>query len=161
MPSTIGAEPLKAAGFGALMSKELSLQKGQANDSLHGVRSCVGEKSFLFRHDLRLADSKVKKTKAWTRLLKSNQKLNKQRWIYMKARSAMMALGANAEEMRQYQILTPEDVRVSTAVAEPNLSGQRDVSLAWFWTLPEVTGETTGKKDQLLEEGEFLLFCII
>lgn len=45
-PSTIGTVQLNAAGYGALVKKELELRKGQANDCLHGVRTHLGEKSF-------------------------------------------------------------------------------------------------------------------
>lgn len=156
-PSTIGGEALKAAGYGALAEKELLLRRGQANDSLQGVRTSLGEKSFLFRHDLRLADSKVKKTKAWTRLITVNKKVNQYRWTYEKCRSAMVQLGAEKDILRFYQPLAREDCKVSTAVMMPNKSGQRDITLAWFWTLPS-SETSSGYSDQpsggeLLNEG--------
>lgn len=157
-PSTLGAEALKAAGFNALIEKELMLRKGQANDSLQGVRTSLGEKSFLFRHDLRLADSKVKKTKAWTRLVTVNKKVNRHRWVYEKSRAAMIRLGADTETMQEYRTLTRDDCRVSTAVMMPNKSGERDAKLAWFWTLrpPESSDHTSEGQSggELLNEGK-------
>lgn len=173
-PSMIGSEILRATGYGALAEKELLLRKGQANDTLQAVRTTLGEKSFLFRHDLRLADSKVKKTKSWTRLITVNKKLNAQRWIYKKCRLAMIELAGGETEIPEYRELTREDVRVSTAVMKPNQAGQRDASLAWFWTLPyptvEVHGEngdganngaennTAGPGQELLKEGNLLSY---
>lgn len=152
-PSTLGAEALKAAGFDALLDKELMLRKGQANDSLQGVRTTLGEKSFLFRHDLRLADSKVKKTKAWTRLISVNKKVNQHRWVYEKSRAAMIRLGADAD-MLGYKTLTRDDCKVSTAVMMPNKPGERDATLAWFWTLPPP--ESTDKASEAQSGGELL-----
>lgn len=157
-PSTIGGDALKAAGYGGLVEKELLLRQGQANDSLQGVRTSLGEKSFLFRHDLRLADSKVKKTKSWTRLVTVNKKVNQHRWAYEKCRAAMIRLGADDNLLGIYRTLTREDCKVSTAVMMPNQSGQRDITLAWFWTLPS-SDTRVGYMDEpssgeLLKEGK-------
>jgi hypothetical protein len=112
------------------VKRELELRKGQANDCLQGVWTHLGEKSFLFRHDLWLADSKVKKTRAWTRLMAVNKKLNQQGWVYDKAQTTMIKLGAGVSDLGKYKALTKADVAVSTAVMKPNMSGQRDAALA-------------------------------
>lgn len=135
----------------ALRHKELTLRQGQANDALQGLRSALGEKSFLFRQDLRLADSKIKKTCSWTRVTGVNKKLNYQRWVYTKARRAMVTLGADAALLKQYQVLKREDLRVSIAIMTPNAPGQRNVSLAWFWNLDLGVGAAHGD-DNLLTE---------
>lgn len=155
-PSTIGKEALKEAGYFALVEKELMLRKGQANDSLAGVRESLGEKSFLFRHDLRLANSKVRKTKAWSRLLTVNKKVNEHRWVYNKCRSAMIRLGAEESVLETYKELTREDCKVSTAVIMPNAPGQRDATLAWFWKLPNQNESGVSEVDSeggMLREG--------
>ena len=154
-PSTVGVDTLTTAGLDSLVKKELILRKGQANDCLQGVRTHLGEKSFLFRHDLRLADSKVRKTKAWTRLSTVNQKLHKERWVYEKARLAMMQLGASSTDLELYRPLTREDTRVSTAIMKPNQPGQRDASLAWFWTISK---PSEGVDGDILREGKFIQF---
>lgn len=153
-PSVIGAEECHRQGKEALVEKELTLRRGQANDCLHGIRTTLGEKSFLFRHDLRLSDSKVKKTKAWTRLVSVNKKVNKERWTYEKARSALVELGADATILDHYKPLTRQDMRVSTAIMEPNAAGQRDASLPWFWTIRiPATKDRNASSENLLSEG--------
>jgi hypothetical protein len=115
-PSVIGAKECRQQGKEALAEKELTLCQGQANNCLHDIQTMLGKTSFLFRHDLRLSDSKVKKTKAWTRLVTVNKKVNKERWTYQKARSALIDLGADASTLDHYKPLTQQDMRVSTTV---------------------------------------------
>lgn len=135
LPSTLGREVCVDGGLSDLADKEFQLRQGQANDALQGVRSSLGEKSFLYRSDLRLADSKVKKTRSWKRLMNVNKKLNFHRWVYNKARKALIALGMEDELLAFYQPLEREDLHVSTAIWQPNAPGQRNISLAWFWNL--------------------------
>lgn len=153
LPSNLGLEACQDAGLPDLIEKEFKLRQGQANDALQGVRSALGEKSFLYRSDLRLADSKVKKTRSWTRLMKINQKLNFHRWVYNKARKALLALGADERLQSIYQPLTSEQLRVSTAIMQPNAAGQRNINLAWFWN---VNLGPRDQSDNLLTECTFL-----
>lgn len=135
LPSNLGLEACEDGELRGLVDKEFKLREGQANDALQGLRSALGEKSFLFRSDLRLADSKVKKTRSWTRLMNVNEKVNFHRWVYNKARKALCRLGASDALLNHYQQLSAEHLRVSTAVVEPNASGQRNINLAWFWNM--------------------------
>ena len=48
---------------------------------------------------------------------------------------AMMALGAGLDILGRYQELQDIDLRVSTAIADPNARGHQDDALAWFWTM--------------------------
>jgi hypothetical protein len=70
LPSTFGFSQITVLGFGSLAEKELQLWEVQANDELQGVRMALGEKSFLFRKDLCLAQSKLKKGRAWGKVHK-------------------------------------------------------------------------------------------
>lgn len=156
LPSNLGLEACIDGGLKGLIEKESKLREGQANDALQGVRSSLGEKSFLFRNDLRLANSKVKKTWSWTRLMAVNQKLNLHRWVYNKARKALIELGADARIQNRYKELTADHLKVSTAVVEPNASGQRDIHLAWFWNMNLGPRDAT---DNLLTECKPTLFA--
>lgn len=82
-----------------------------------------------------------------------NKKLNQQRWVYDKARTAMIKLGAGVSDLGKYKALTKADVAVSTAVMKPNMSGQRDAGLAWFWTIHQPEEGTSGD-GELLKEGK-------
>lgn len=135
LPSSLGLQACEDADLLELVKKELQLLQGQANDCLQGVRSALGEKAFVYRHNLRTADSKVKKTRSWKKLMTVNKRLNLHRWVYSKARQSMIDLGASPALLSIYQPLEREDLRVSTAVWEPNAPGQRDIPLAWFWNM--------------------------
>ncbi|KAG2030892.1 hypothetical protein BDR03DRAFT_877264, partial [Suillus americanus] len=43
----------------------------------------------------------------------------------------------------KYLPLKKEDLKASSAVADPNAHGQRDTTLPWFWSL-DVQGDTSG-----------------
>jgi len=62
LPSTIGYERCAKLGLQSLIGMEIALREGQANDFLQAIRLAIGEKSFWFRKQLRLAASKKKKT---------------------------------------------------------------------------------------------------
>ncbi|KAL4062076.1 hypothetical protein V8B97DRAFT_2026929 [Scleroderma yunnanense] len=47
----------------------------------------------------------------------------------------MMVLGAGPDILDQYKELNRSDLKVSTAVTDPNARGHRDNTLAWFWTM--------------------------
>ncbi|KAL4074103.1 hypothetical protein J3A83DRAFT_4090326 [Scleroderma citrinum] len=46
-----------------------------------------------------------------------------------------MVLGAGPDILDQYKELNRSDLKVSTAVTDPNARGHRDNTLAWFWTM--------------------------
>lgn len=87
-----------------------------------------------------------------------NKKLNQQGWVYDKAQTTMIKLGAGVSDLGKYKALTKADVAVSTAVMKPNMSGQRDAALAWFWTIQQPE-EGTSKDGELLKEGEIYVCC--
>jgi hypothetical protein len=68
LPSTFGLSQISQLGLHTLTEKEKRLREGQANDELQGVRMALGEKSFLFRKNVHLAQSKFKKGKAWSKV---------------------------------------------------------------------------------------------
>ena len=47
----------------------------------------------------------------------------------------MIALGAGPDVLSWYQELHDTELRVSTAIADPNARGHQDDTLAWFWTM--------------------------
>ena len=50
----------------------------------------------------------------------------------------MIKLSADNNTMSRYQALTSEDLKVNTAIVEPNARGQHDVKLSWIWTMLNV-----------------------
>ena len=47
----------------------------------------------------------------------------------------MIKLGVEDHLMEKYEPLLREHLKVTTAVADPNARGQRNESLAWFWSV--------------------------
>ncbi|KIM71052.1 hypothetical protein PILCRDRAFT_33210, partial [Piloderma croceum F 1598] len=47
----------------------------------------------------------------------------------------MIRLGATDDDLKRYQVLSKEHLNITTARIDPSLRGQRNTSLAWFWTM--------------------------
>lgn len=151
LPSNISKDDRKALHLNDLATKEMALRQGQANDALQAIRLGIGEKSFRFRNQLRPANSKGAKTRAWTLINNAGRKLQQQRLIYLRARQAMIDLGASEGLLKIYQELSHTDMNTSTAVQESNARKQRDAELSWIWRTP---GIFTGDEDTFVSECE-------
>ncbi|KAG1743259.1 uncharacterized protein EDB91DRAFT_1247342 [Suillus paluster] len=55
--------------------------------------------------------------------------------IYNRTRKQMMNLGPGQHQLQKYQPLLQEQLKISTAVSDPNAQGQQNESLALFWSL--------------------------
>lgn len=135
LPSTIGGDMCGHLGLAQLAKDELELRIGQANDALHALRLSLAEKSMLFRNEVRHAKSQATTTRAWDRVRKVDIVLQQQAAIYKRCRAAIVSLDATAEELKRYRPLTDADLKVSAAITNPDGSGHRNASLAWFWTV--------------------------
>ena len=47
----------------------------------------------------------------------------------------MMKLEPGQDQLQKYKPLLREQLKISTAVGDPNARGQRNESLAWFWSV--------------------------
>ncbi|KAG1782823.1 hypothetical protein EV702DRAFT_950816, partial [Suillus placidus] len=56
--------------------------------------------------------------------------------IYTKTRKQMMKLEPGQEQLQKYKPLLREQLKISTAVGDPNARGQRNEYLAWFGPMP-------------------------
>ncbi|KAG1870277.1 hypothetical protein DFJ58DRAFT_723174 [Suillus subalutaceus] len=121
LPSNIGEVRCRELGLTNLMKEEIALREGQANDALHAIRVHLGDKAVIFRNTVRSAKSQASSTRAWTRLAKL----------------------PDHDLLKKYLPLKKEDLKASSAVADPNARGQRDTTLSWFWSL-DVQGDTSG-----------------
>lgn len=129
--------------------KELTLRQGQANDALHNLRIGLGQKSLIFRKQVRVANSQQKKTRAWSELNAIESSVRRYAQIYNKARKAMIRLGADTQLLGRYRILKRSELKASTVIATPNGAGQRNAHLAWFWTM-DIQRDT--ENDNWMEE---------
>ncbi|KAG1830857.1 hypothetical protein EV424DRAFT_1470239 [Suillus variegatus] len=142
LPSNIGAVRCRELGLTNLIKEEIALREGQANDALHAIRVHLGDKAVLFRNTVRSAKSQASSTRAWTQVRSVETAVNLHARIYSKCRSQLAKL-PDHDLLKKYLPLKKEDLKASSAVADPNARGQRDTTLSWFWSL-DVQGDTSG-----------------
>lgn len=136
LPSAYGQQQCHQLGIEKLAEKELVLREGQANDALHQIRIDLGHRSYLYRTQVRHADhSQQRKTRAWDNVHSIDDAVKIHSAIYRKCRTAMVALAASPELLDTYKELRREDLTSQTTLIDPSLSGQRNKSLPWFWTI--------------------------
>jgi hypothetical protein len=143
LPSNIGLARCIALGYESFAQQEKALRVGQMNDSLHGLRLAISRKAVVFRDGLRNARSKNKRTRSWDEILQVDGSVRHHARVYCRARAAFIRLGADTSEVARYQPLTHAQLSVTTARIDPSLRGQRDSSLAWFWSMDvQADGQT-------------------
>ncbi|KAG1722601.1 uncharacterized protein EDB91DRAFT_1255997 [Suillus paluster] len=106
-----------------------------ANDALHNLRLHLSDKAVLFQTAVWKAGSQSQLTRAWSQVKLVEQKVSLNASIYQKSRKQMIKLGVKDHLMEKYEPLLHEQLKVSTAIADPNARGQRNKSLTWFWSV--------------------------
>lgn len=142
LPSNLGPARCEELGLTHLIKEETALREGQANDSLHAIRVHLGDKAVIFRNTVRSANSQASSTRAWTQVRSVEMVVNLNASIYSKCRSQLEKLPGH-DLLKRYLPLKKADLKASSAVADPNARGQRDSTLAWFWSL-DVQGDASG-----------------
>lgn len=141
MPSTLGSVKCSELGGADLIQHELALREGQANDALHNIRVNLADKAVIFRTTVRTAKSQSMSTRAWAQVHSVDRAVCINASVYTKCRTQLANLGADDELLERYRPLLKEHLKVSTAVADPNARGQRNSTLAWFWSM-DVVGDS-------------------
>ncbi|KAH9031510.1 hypothetical protein EDB85DRAFT_1865757, partial [Lactarius pseudohatsudake] len=135
LPSHLGHNWCNTNAAEDLAKAELCLRQGQLNDSLHHIRISLGHKSYLFRNNVRPARTQRFKTRAWAGVHATESTLQHHAQVYMCARQAIVDLGASTFLLDRYKVLTRQDLSVETSIIAPQVRGQRNKSLPWFWTM--------------------------
>ncbi|KAI9436339.1 hypothetical protein H4582DRAFT_1816946 [Lactarius indigo] len=135
LPSHLGRDWCDGNPAEALAKAEIHLREGQLNDSLHHIRISLGHKSYLFRQDVRPARTQRLKTRAWAEVHAAESTVQHHARVYIRARQAMVNLGAGTSLLDRYKVLRRQDLSVKTSVIAPHVRGQRNKSLPWFWTM--------------------------
>jgi hypothetical protein len=135
LPSHLGRRWCHSNAAEDLAQAELRLREGQLNDSLHQIRIALGHKSYLFRNEVRPARSQRLKLRAWGDVHDVESTVQHHARVYTRARQAIVDLGAEAFLLERYKVLKRQDLSVQTSVIAPSVRGQRNKSLAWFWTM--------------------------
>jgi hypothetical protein len=135
LPSSLAPGEIERLGLGDLASREATLRQGQINDALEGLRMALGEKSLLFRMEVRNSKSQRTSLRAWQNVNKQDLVARQHKRGYDRARKALIRLDVDREYLSTLHDITPEDMKMSGDVTEENRIGQRSSVLAWFWRL--------------------------
>ncbi|KAF8262212.1 hypothetical protein EI94DRAFT_1603313 [Lactarius quietus] len=136
LPANLGRDWCCQNAAEDLVSAEPHLRQGQLNDTLHQIQIALGYKSYIFRNDICPASRTQRlKTHAWTELHAAESTILHHARVYMRARQAIVDLGATSSLLDRYKVLTRQHLSVSTSIISPQVCGQRNKSLPWFWTM--------------------------
>jgi hypothetical protein len=147
-----------------IMEKELELRKGHANDCLAAIRRSIGQEAFQFKKILRPAKAKVHRTRAHSAIQSIHRDLVLQCRLYKRTRKSMFCLNMDLPTLHShYKELTVDDVKVSSAISDPNIPGSTQTGLSWIWTTHQGVISTDNHltdnhlTDNHLTECEFLI----
>ncbi|KIK73360.1 hypothetical protein PAXRUDRAFT_20942 [Paxillus rubicundulus Ve08.2h10] len=135
LPSWLGHRNCNKHGLDALADLELQLRIGQANDTLQSIHFTLADKAVLFCTEVCLASNQSANTRTWGKVHQVDTVLSRHVQIYRKCRKAMVALEADKVLMERYKPLVDQDLKVTTAICDPNGSVHHMQNLAWFWTM--------------------------
>jgi hypothetical protein len=151
LPSSFGKQVCARVGWGNMALQEMELRKGQANDLLEKIRLALGHKALLYRTRVRKSKGQKTKTRTWGAVRQADQILNECVRGYLRARVAMVKLGADEEILSHYQDIGRKDLRLSGDVVEENRFGQKSDALPWFWRMGE---QNKDQRDNWMSECE-------
>jgi hypothetical protein len=135
LPSSLAPGEIERLGLADLARQEATLRRGQINDALEGLRMALGEKSLLFRTDIRNSKSQRTSLKAWDNVNKQDAVARRHKRAYDRARKALIRLDIDRDYLSTLHNITVSDMKMAGDVTEENRIGQRSSTLAWFWRL--------------------------
>jgi hypothetical protein len=135
LPSHLGRNWCDNNAAKDLADAELRLREGQLNDSLHHIRIALGHKSYLFRNNVRPARTQRLKTRAWTEVHAVESTVQHHARVYNLGRRSILDLGTDTSLLDRYKVLERQDLRTDTTVIAPEVRGQRNKPLPWFWSM--------------------------
>jgi hypothetical protein len=112
---------------------ELDLRLKQADQCLQSLRDLIADKSFQYSHVIRVTPHQGVRTRARAVIATLNRKISHFARVYGQCRLAMTRLGADVNVFNIYCILEKQDLKVSTAILNPNEPGSTRQSLSWLW----------------------------
>jgi hypothetical protein len=135
LPSSLAPGEIERLGLTGIAEQESQLRCGQINDALEGLRLALGEKSLLFRTQVRNARSQKTTLRAWKDVNKQDVEARQHKRVYDHARQALKRLDVDREYVNSLQEITKDDMKMAGDVTEENRVGQCSSTLAWFWRL--------------------------
>ena len=137
LPSALAPGEIQRLGIIGIAEEECQLRQCQINDALEGLRLALGEKSLLFRTQVRNAWSQKTTLRAWKNVNKQDAVARRHKQVYDHARQALKQLDFDREYLETLKDITREDMKMAGDVMEENQVGQCSSMLAWFWRLGE------------------------
>lgn len=143
LPSNIISDNLRPS-LKSLISIEMELRKGQANDALEGIRIGLANKSLLLQTDVNKSTSTKQSTRAWTSVRNAQSQILQHARAYQRAWQAIKSNGAR-DDLDVYQKLEEKDLVVVKDITMAKRFGQGSDRLAWFWRIGPSKDELTGE----------------
>jgi hypothetical protein len=158
LPSSLAPGEIDRLGLTGIAEQEGKLRRGQINDALEGLRLALGEKSLLFRTQVRKSRSQRTMTRAWKDVNKQDAVAQGHKRAYDHARKALKTLNVDREYVEGLKEITRDDMKMAGDVTEENRVGQRSSTLAWFWRLGgELATDETDINPRLKECESFVV----
>jgi hypothetical protein len=156
LPSNIVSVRLKPA-IESLISIEVELRKGQANDALEGLRIGLAHKSLLLLNDVNNSTSTKQSTRAWSSVRNSQSQILHHAHAYQRAWRAIKLIGT-PDDLLVYRKLEEKDLVVVKDITKAKRFGQGSDRLAWFWRIGPIEGSVTGEWMQECERNQLFYF---
>jgi len=153
LPSNIISVKLKQS-LESHMSVERQLRKGQANDSLEGLRIGLANKSLLLLTKVNQSTSTKQSTRAWASVRNSQSQILCHARTYQRAWQALKSIGTE-EDLMLYQKLDQQDLVVVKDITAAKRFGQGSDSLAWFWRIGPDEDALTGEWMEECKSNQF------
>jgi hypothetical protein len=131
---------------------EVTHQTSHCDHHLSRLRDLIAEKSLQYSHVIRISPRKGVNTRSRAEVKKLNVQISIHCRLYTQCWSRLIRLGAGTAFINQFQELTYDDVKASTALVNPNEPGSTQLKLSWIWQsagghrwgLSSLTGTGTG-----------------
>jgi hypothetical protein len=143
LPSNIISEKHRPS-LKHLISIEMELRKGQANDALEGIRVGLANKSLLLQTDVNKSTSTKQSTRAWASVRNAQSQILQHAHAYQRAWQAINSVGT-PEDVIGFQKLDQKDLVVVKDITKAKRYGQGSDKLAWFWRIGPSEDGVTGE----------------
>jgi len=108
---------------------ELTLWSFHAEHHLSRIRELIAEKSFQYSHVMCVSPCKGTTTRSHASVKKLNTEIVLHCRMYTRCQARLVILGG---DQSHFKVLTPDDVKASTAIINPNESGSTRLKLSWI-----------------------------
>lgn len=127
--------PLPSNGnvSGSYTKLELKHRIINAEYHLNRIRDLIAEKSCQYSHVIRASPRKGVNTRSRAQIKKLNLQISFHSRMYTQCRSRLERLGTEPATLNRLRKLTPDDVKASTAIVNPNEPGSTRLKLSWIW----------------------------